>query len=107
MTLNALRVRVGDPAFFALLKHWVVQHHDGTASTQQFIALAEQESGLDLTAFFDAWLFGGSRPAPTAANGFPPGFVAAASTARSPAGPPPASLGAITAAHALFTGSHR
>jgi aminopeptidase N len=107
MTLNALRVRVGDLVFFALLKHWVVLHHDGTASTQQFIALAEQESSLDLTTFFDAWLFSGSRPAPTVANGFPPGFVAAASTARAPAGPPPASLGAITAAHAFFTGSHR
>jgi aminopeptidase N len=102
MTLNALRVRIGDTAFFALLKHWVAQHHEGTATTQQFIALAEQESGLDLTSFFDAWLFTGSRPAPTAANGFPPGFVAAKAPLRAPA-----SLGPITAAHALLTGSRR
>jgi aminopeptidase N len=98
MTLNALRVRIGDTAFFSLLQDWVSAHHGGTATTAQFIALAESESGLDLTSFFDAWLFSGTKPAPTVANGFPPGF----SPARVAAARPPASLSAITAAGALL-----
>jgi aminopeptidase N len=71
MTMNALRVRIGDPAFFALIKDWPAAHQDGTGTTAQFVALAEQESGIDLTSFFDAWLFSGTKPAATPANGVP------------------------------------
>jgi aminopeptidase N len=98
MTLNALRVRIGDTAFFSLLQDWVSAHHGGTATTAQFIALAESESGLDLTSFFDAWLFTPAKPAPTVANGFPPGF----SPAQAAAARAPASLPAITAAGSLL-----
>ena len=106
MTLNALRVRLGDPTFFALLKDWVSQHQDGTASTAQFIALAEAESGLDLTAFFQSWLFSPSKPAATADNGFPPGFVgfAAAAPGSAAAATPPASFAAIAAVTAALSG---
>jgi aminopeptidase N len=40
MTLQALRVKIGDFAFFNLLRSWVAQHKYGNASTPQFVALA-------------------------------------------------------------------
>ena len=102
MTLNALRVRLGDPAFFALLKDWVSQRQGGTASTAQFIALAEAESGLDLTSFFQAWLFSPTKPAVSADNGFPPGFAGFAAGAGGGASSP-ASLPAIVAVTAALS----
>jgi hypothetical protein len=98
MTLNALRVRIGDPAFFALLKDWVSAHQDSTGTTAQFIALAEQESGLDLASFFDAWLFSRTKPPATPGNGVPAGVAGVVR-------PVPKSLPAIDAAHAMLTGS--
>ncbi len=62
MTLEALREKVGDAAFYATLRDWVAQHRYGNASTQQFIALAEADSGAQLDRFFDAWLFAPHRP---------------------------------------------
>jgi aminopeptidase N len=62
MTLEALRERIGDPAFFRIMRRWIAEHADGNASTQDFIALAEDESGLDLDRFFSAWLFERGKP---------------------------------------------
>ncbi len=62
MTLQALRVRVGDPVFFGILRAWYAENRDGTVSTADFVALAERESGLDLDAFFRAWLYEEGRP---------------------------------------------
>jgi aminopeptidase N len=62
MTLQALREKIGDATFFPLLKTWTATYRHGNASTQQFIALAEQMSGQDLGAFFDAWLFTPKKP---------------------------------------------
>lgn len=62
MTLEALREKVGDAAFYATLRDWVSQHAYGNASTQQFIALAEADAGVPLDDFFDAWLFEPRRP---------------------------------------------
>ncbi len=62
MTLQALRVKIGDFAFFNLLRTWVAQHKYGNASTPQFIALAEQISGMDLDRFFDVWLYQPAKP---------------------------------------------
>ena len=63
MTLQALREKIGDATFFPLLKAWTATYRHGNASTQQFIALAEQMSGQDLSAFFDMWLFTAGKPA--------------------------------------------
>jgi aminopeptidase N len=62
MTLQALRVKIGDFAFFNLLRTWVAQHKYGNATTPQFIALAEQISGMDLDRFFDVWLYQPEKP---------------------------------------------
>lgn len=57
LTLHALRLRIGDEAFFAVLHTWTERYHDGNAATADFIALAEEISGQELDAFFDAWLY--------------------------------------------------
>ncbi|MFE1769449.1 M1 family metallopeptidase [Streptomyces angustmyceticus] len=66
MTLQALRERIGDPAFFKLLPAWTAAHRYGNADTAQFIALAEKISGQRLGDLFDTWLKTDSKPAPPA-----------------------------------------
>ena len=63
MTLQVLRERIGDKAFFKLLPAWTAPHRYGNAETSQFIALAEKISGQQLDDLFDAWLKTDSRPA--------------------------------------------
>jgi aminopeptidase N len=75
MTLHALRLQVGDEAFFAILREWTRRFHDGNATTEDFMALAEDVSGEDLDALFEAWLFQPALPDfPTASE--PPTAVA-------------------------------
>ena len=62
MTLEALRERVGDATFLSILRDWVTQHKYGNATTDQFIALAEADSGRSLSNFFDVWLNRPGRP---------------------------------------------
>ncbi|USQ81437.1 M1 family metallopeptidase [Ornithinimicrobium faecis] len=61
-TLHALRVEVGDDAFFELAKTWVEQYGGGSATTADFSALAEEVSGQDLDAFFQMWLYDAEKP---------------------------------------------
>lgn len=56
MTLHALRVEVGDDTFFTILRTWVERFGGSNASTADFEALAEELSGQDLDALFEAWL---------------------------------------------------
>ncbi|WP_030451933.1 M1 family metallopeptidase [Herbidospora cretacea] len=63
MALHALRVRVGDDAFFKIIRQWATDHRYGNATTEQFIALAEKVSGQNLHDLFDQWLFEKGRPA--------------------------------------------
>ncbi len=69
MTLQALRNRIGDPAFWTLLKTWLSTRAGGNGSSEQFEALAAQVSGQDLTGFFQAWLRDKAKPAKTPDNG--------------------------------------
>jgi aminopeptidase N len=62
MTLHALRTRIGDRAFFRLLREWTAENRYGNVRTADFVALAERISGQDLDAFFAAWLTGTSPP---------------------------------------------
>jgi aminopeptidase N len=63
MTLQALRVKVGDPTFFDILRTWYTDNKYGNVNTGEFIALAEQKSGQNLDDFFQVWLFEEGRPA--------------------------------------------
>jgi aminopeptidase N len=62
MTLQALRAKVGDAAFFAILRRWAARYRHGNATTGAFIRLAESVSGRQLDAFFDVWLFRPGKP---------------------------------------------
>jgi predicted metalloprotease with PDZ domain len=62
MTLQALRMQVGDVAFFRILRDWARTQAGSTVSTREFVALAERVSHQDLDAFFAAWLSEG-KPA--------------------------------------------
>src|SRR6266540_4899417 len=53
-----------DLTFFQLLRDWATQNRFGTVTTPQFIALAEQESGMDLTQFFNVWIYEDAKPVP-------------------------------------------
>ncbi|MFC8711579.1 M1 family metallopeptidase [Streptomyces sp. NPDC057197] len=63
MTLQALRERIGDKAFFRLLPAWTSQHRYGNAETADFVRLAEKVSGQRLGDFFRAWLSTPGKPA--------------------------------------------
>jgi aminopeptidase N len=65
--LHALRLTIGDDAFFPLLSTWVQEYGGSSALTRDFTALAEDISGQDLEAFFDAWLNDPTMP-PLPAN---------------------------------------
>ncbi|QWF83686.1 M1 family metallopeptidase [Amycolatopsis sp. CA-230715] len=62
LTLHALRTRIGDERFFALLRAWALEHRHGTVTTDQFTALAEQASGESLADLFTPWLFDTTLP---------------------------------------------
>ena len=62
VVVHALRREIGDEAFFPLLQRWVAEN-DGTSRTSEdFIALAEDVTGRDLTVFFATWLDAPSLP---------------------------------------------
>ena len=62
MTLQALREKIGDLAFFGLMRGWATQNRYGNVTTAEFIAAAERQSGMDLDAFFDVWLYQPGKP---------------------------------------------
>ena len=62
MTLEALRRRVGTPAFREILRRWVAENDGSAVTTADFIALAEEESGRDLDRLFQVWLYRKGKP---------------------------------------------
>jgi aminopeptidase N len=63
LTLHVLRDEIGDEAFFTLLRRWVETHDGASATTADFEAMAEEVSGRELDALFDAWLRAPQMPA--------------------------------------------
>jgi aminopeptidase N len=63
MALQALRIVVGDQAFFQILQDWAAQNRGGTADTAQFVALADQVAGHPVDALLSAWLDQPGKPA--------------------------------------------
>jgi aminopeptidase N len=64
MTLQALRVKVGDAVFFDILRSWYRENRYDNVTTADFIALAERKSGMQLDDFFQLWLYTAGKPAP-------------------------------------------
>ncbi len=63
LTLHALRLTIGDEAFFATLTEYLSEFGGGTAETEDFVAVAESVSGADLDELFESWLFDTELPA--------------------------------------------
>lgn len=61
--LHMLRGTVGDNTFFKILRTYYNDYKYGTATTEQFKQVCETVSGMNLTYFFDQWIYKGtSRP---------------------------------------------
>jgi aminopeptidase N len=63
MTLHALRLEVGDEAFFRVLRAWAQRNRYGVVSTNDLVRLAERVSGEQLDALFTTWLYTPGKPA--------------------------------------------
>ncbi len=59
ITLHALRVTVGDEVLKEIFREYSVRFAGSTASTEDFIAVAEEVSDQDLTELFDEWVYTG------------------------------------------------
>ena len=57
VVLHALRKTIGDDLFFALMSRWVADNNGTSRTTEDFVALANEVSGQDLTEFFATWLY--------------------------------------------------
>ena len=67
MALQALRDVMGDEAFTRLSTGWA--QDPGSRSLEDWMARAQSLTPTDLGPFFQAWIFGTTAPARTAANG--------------------------------------
>ncbi|GBC95561.1 Aminopeptidase N [bacterium HR16] len=61
--LHQLRHVVGDAPFFAILHEYRNRYRYDSASTEDFIAVAESVYGKSLRWFFDEWVYGIGAPA--------------------------------------------
>jgi aminopeptidase N len=62
LTLHALRGRLVDENFFALLKDWTNRHRHGTVVTDDFTGLAANYSDEPLRPLWDVWLYSTQVP---------------------------------------------
>ncbi|HEV7649859.1 MAG TPA: M1 family metallopeptidase [Actinophytocola sp.] len=62
MTLQALRMKIGDRAFLRMLTLWPTTYRHGNVSTQKFIRFVERLTNRDLDAFFHTWLYQPGKP---------------------------------------------
>ncbi|MET3424576.1 aminopeptidase N [Actinoplanes tereljensis] len=62
LVLYALQQKVGAAKFAQIERTWVSRYKDKSASTGDFIRLASQVSGQNLTAFLTDWLYGTKTP---------------------------------------------
>ncbi len=69
MTLQALRNKIGDKKFFAVLKGWPAEKGHGNARVKDFVSYAEKVSGKPLAGLFDTWLYEPVRPAKPSLGG--------------------------------------
>lgn len=60
--LHTFRYFIGDENFFKTLKTMQVERGDGNAGTEDFKAIAEKVSGMELDNFFNEWIYGEGYP---------------------------------------------
>ncbi|MCM0619281.1 M1 family metallopeptidase [Nocardioides bruguierae] len=56
LTLHALRVEVGDKRFFAMLRAWVKDFAGASVTTEDFLAHASKETGVNASVLLRPWL---------------------------------------------------
>ncbi|WP_078880123.1 M1 family metallopeptidase [Kitasatospora purpeofusca] len=57
LVVHALRLTLGDTAFFRMLKDWAAFHRHGVVTTADFTAHAARYARTPLEGLFDAWLW--------------------------------------------------
>ncbi|MEV7976663.1 M1 family metallopeptidase [Streptomyces sp. NPDC086519] len=62
LVLYALREKVGDDTFGRIERTWVTRYRGRAAGTRDFVALASEVAGKDLTPFLTPWLHGPDTP---------------------------------------------
>jgi len=62
LTLHALRTAVGERAFFATVHEWTNRYRHATATTDDFVAVAQRHTEVDLRPLFTAWLYEAALP---------------------------------------------
>ena len=62
LTLHALRILLGDDAFFELLSSWATENRYGNVTTEAFYLHARERSAVDLDELFESWLFAERLP---------------------------------------------
>ncbi len=62
LTLHALRLTIGDEAFFGLLRAWTASYRHSSATTDDFRALASTFAAASLDGFFNSWLVAFTLP---------------------------------------------
>jgi aminopeptidase N len=62
LTLHALRRRLSDEKFFALLKDWTTRYRHGNATTDDFIGLAAGYCDGSLSGLWNSWLHSRTVP---------------------------------------------
>ena len=64
MTLHALRLKIGDAAFFRLLREWVRDERAAATSRSRSSSRSPRRSRASTsTPFFQEWLFTPAKPA--------------------------------------------
>ena len=59
---HELRKKIGNDRFWAMVRKWPSVNKQGNATREEYLDWIEEETGEELTAFFDAWLMGEKTP---------------------------------------------
>jgi aminopeptidase N len=59
---NELRLELGDDVFFEVARSWLSTYDNKSVTRDDIYAHWEKETGLELSAFFDAWILGRTTP---------------------------------------------
>ena len=62
MTLQALRAKIGEEAFFRTLRTWYAKYRYDNATTADFVEVAERAARQQLDAFFQTWIYTPGKP---------------------------------------------
>lgn len=62
LVLYALREKVGEETFGRIERSWVTRYQGRAAGTRDFVALASEVAGQDLSGFLNRWLYGPHTP---------------------------------------------